>query len=109
VVIDAGSKDLGGKLGPTDLANQNQLFSDAMNARDHGDRARAGALLEEFVRRYPSSPLTQDAYVARFRVLTQAGDHAGAALAARSYLALYGNGFAAEEARAVAFGFAPSP
>ena len=109
VVVDAGGYGLEGKPGTTDLANQNQLFSDAMHARDLGDRARAAALLDELVRRYPASPLTQDAYVARFRMLSQSGDHLGAARAARSYLDLYAGGFAAEEARAVAFGFTAPP
>jgi hypothetical protein len=109
VVGDAGGSGLEGKPGTTDLAKQNQLFSDAMHARDQGDRARAAALLDELVARYPASPLTQDAYVARFRMLSQSGDHLGAARAARSYLDLYAGGFAAEEARAFAFGFTAPP
>jgi FecR protein len=92
------------KASTTDLANQNRLFSDAMSARDQGDRMRAASLLAEFIRRYPDSPLTQDAYVNRFRVLSQAGDQAAASRAARAYLSLYADGFAVEEARAAALG-----
>lgn len=86
------------------LANQNRLFAEAMNARDHGDRGGAIALLDEFIQRYPAAPLAQDAYVERFRVLSEMGKHAAAARAARSYLALYPNGFACEEARQLALG-----
>jgi hypothetical protein len=88
----------------TELANQNGLFAEAMSAREHGDPAAAVRLLDEFIRRYPASPLGQDAHVERFRVLTRMGDHPAAARAARQYLALYGNGFAADEARELAWG-----
>ncbi len=101
--VDAGAP-LDKREGASELASQNSLFAAAMSARDRGDRPLAVALLEEFCRRYPMSPLTQDAYVARFRVLSQAGARAAAAKAARSYLARYGDGFAAEEARALALG-----
>ena len=93
-----------GKESPSDLAGQNALFSSAMNARDRGDRSLSIALLDEFCRRYPASPLTQDAYVARFRVLSDGGDRGAAAQAARAYLTRYGSGFAEQEARALAFG-----
>jgi FecR-like protein len=101
-LVDSGTTPEG-REGATELADQNKLFAAAMSARDRGDRTLAATLLEEFCRRYPNSPLTQDAYVTRFRVLAQAGDRAAAARAARSYLLLYGDGFAAEEARALAF------
>jgi ferric-dicitrate binding protein FerR (iron transport regulator) len=84
------------------LANQNRLFSEAMSARDHGDSSGAIGLLEDFIQRYPGAPLAQDAYVERFRVLAEMGKHAAAARAARSYLALYPNGFAGVEARQLA-------
>jgi hypothetical protein len=84
------------------LANQNRLFSEAMNARDRGDRSGAIGLLDDFIQRYPAAPLAQDAYVERFRVLAEMGKHAAATRAARSYLALYPNGFAGEEARRLA-------
>jgi TolA-binding protein len=92
---------------PTELANQNRLFAEAMSARDRGDGAHAVALLEDFVRKYPVCPLTEDAYVARFRVLSRMGDRAGAAKAARGYLALYPDGLAGQEARALSFAAGP--
>ncbi len=96
----AGSREAA--AGQNALANQNRLFSDAMTARDSGDRQGAVRLLDEFVRRYPGAPLTQDAHVEQFRVLAQSADHAAAARAAREYLILYPSGFAREEARALA-------
>ncbi|MDP9000385.1 MAG: FecR family protein [Myxococcota bacterium] len=86
----------------TELANQNRVFSEAMNLRDQGDRSAEVRLLSDFIRRYPASPLVEDAYIERFRALAQIGDHAAAARAARAYLALYQQGFARDEAREIA-------
>ncbi len=88
---------------PNELANQNRLFSEAMGARDRGDAARAVTLLDNFIVKYPACPLAEDAHIARFRVLEQ-GDRGAAAKAARSYLAVYPEGLAGEEARALATG-----
>jgi FecR-like protein/outer membrane lipoprotein YfiO len=85
-----------------DLANQNMLFAEAKLARQGGDQVRAVRLLEDLVRRYPSSPLIEDARVETFRALAQMGDRAGAAREARRYLALYQSGFARDEARNLA-------
>lgn len=93
---------------PTELANQNRLFAEAMSARDRGDGAHAVALLDDFVSKYPACPLTEDAYVARFRVLSRMGDRAAAAKAARGYLAVYPDGLAGQEARALSFATGPS-
>lgn len=86
----------------TDLANANVLFAEAKLARKQGDQARAVRLLGELIRRYPASPLIEDAQVETFRALAQEGDHAGAAHEARRYLTLYRSGFARDEARAMA-------
>jgi FecR-like protein len=94
---------IAGKQSLTELANQNALFLDAMNARDRGDRTLSVTLLDEFCSRYPASPLAQDAYVARFRILSQTADRAAAARAASAYLAQYPSGFAAREAAARLF------
>jgi outer membrane protein assembly factor BamD (BamD/ComL family) len=76
-----------------------------------GNGAEAIEMLEAFIQRYPASPLTQDAHVELFRGFVQMGDRAAAARAARRYLALYGDGFARDEARALALepGAAPLP
>ena len=86
----------------TDLAEQNRLFAEAVVARERGDLESAVRTLDIFVRRYPSSPLAQDAYVERFRALARMGEPVAATRAARGYLTLYPNGFAREEARALA-------
>jgi hypothetical protein len=78
-----------------------------MRARELGNGSEAVRLLDDFVRRYPASPLAQDAYVERFRTAAQLGDATGAARAAREYLARYRDGFAREEARALALGAEP--
>jgi len=93
-----------GSATPTvsDLGTQNRLFASAMNTRERGDFTGALRILDELIRRYPGSGLAQDAHVERFRTLQQMGDTEGAARAARRYLALYPNGFAREEARALA-------
>jgi hypothetical protein len=85
-----------------DLANQNTLFTEAQLARKQGDRIGALKLLDDLVRRYPAAPLSEDAHVETFRALAELGDHAGAAREARRYLTLYRNGFARDEARALA-------
>jgi TolA-binding protein len=85
----------------TDLASQNQLYTQAMNARRRGDSAAALRALDEFIGAYPQSPLVQDAHVARFRTLAETGDSAAAARAARAYLAAFPRGFAREEAAAL--------
>jgi hypothetical protein len=86
----------------TDLAEQNHSFAEAMLARERGDLAGAVRILDSFARRYPGSPLAQDASVERFRALARLGDHAAAAREARRYLTLYQNGFARDEARSLA-------
>lgn len=101
----------GAPVGQTALAQQNRIFAQAMTARERGDGAAAIEMLEAFIQRYPASPLTQDAHVELFRSLVQMRDRAAAARAARRYLALYGDGFARDEARALALepGAAPLP
>jgi len=43
------------------LDHQNELFSSALAARRAGNDARARALLEELITRYPDSPLVSSA------------------------------------------------
>jgi hypothetical protein len=86
----------------TELAAQNRLYARAMEARRSGATTEALRALEEFVRLYPHAPLAQDARVEHFRTLAELRDRDAAARAAREYLTLYPNGFARDEARAVA-------
>ncbi len=89
-------------VGQTRLAEQNRLFADAMTARDHADDRQAIQMLEGFIRQYPAGPLAEDAHVELFRAFLHEGDRGAAARVARQYLALYGDGFARDEARALA-------
>ncbi|HEY2511498.1 MAG TPA: FecR domain-containing protein [Polyangiaceae bacterium] len=84
------------------LGEENQLLSSAIAASRSGDYAGAVATLNDLLRRFPSTTLAQEAHVERFRALAHAGDSAAAAREARQYLALYPDGFAREEAKALA-------
>lgn len=87
---------------PSDLGEQNRLFASAMRARERGDDRGSARLLDELIRKYPASPLLQEAYVSRFRALLSAGERAEAALAARRYLFAWPDGYAAQEAQEIA-------
>jgi ferric-dicitrate binding protein FerR (iron transport regulator) len=80
------------------LGAENQLLQTAMAARQQGDARRAAELATEFVRRYPASPLVEEARVERMRALAAAGGPPAAAAEARSYLTDYPRGFARQEA-----------
>jgi ferric-dicitrate binding protein FerR (iron transport regulator) len=80
------------------LAAENLLLQTAMAARQEGDPRRAAELAGELVRRYPASPLVEEARVERMRALASAGGLAAAQGEARSYLADYPRGFARQEA-----------
>ena len=87
------------------LGEENQLLSTAIAASRSGDYTGAVATLNDLLRRFPASTLAQEAHVERFRALAGGGDRAGAAREARQYLALYPDGFAREEAKALAVGW----
>jgi hypothetical protein len=84
------------------LGEQNRLLASAMDARKRGDDQSAIRILDDFLAKYPSSPVVEVAHVERFRALERAGNHAEAAKEARRYLATYRDGFAREEARKLA-------
>ena len=84
------------------LGDENQLLSSAIAASRSGNYAGAVATLNDLLRRFPSTTLAQEAHVERFRALAHGGDSAAAAREARQYLALYPDGFAREEAKALA-------
>lgn len=81
----------------SELAAQNALFAEAAAARRRGDSASAVAAYDRLAARYPSSPLTENAWVERMRVIA-ASDARRGADAARAYLARYPRGFARTEA-----------
>jgi ferric-dicitrate binding protein FerR (iron transport regulator) len=82
---------------PSELADQNALFSEAMTAKAQGDTRGALERLDRFRARYPTSPLSEGVDAERMKLLAKA-DPAAAQAAAREYLARYPNGFARAEA-----------
>ena len=83
------------------LAEQSRLFQEAIDARNRGDDARAVESFTRLLARYPSY---EEAEVQLFRAQKRLGRTAQAAAEARRYLALHPQGFAHEEARALALG-----
>jgi hypothetical protein len=82
------------------LAAQNDAFRAALRARERGDDAGALSAFARFMRRYPASPLAENACVERLRLLAS-GDPALARAEAARYLERYPNGFAREEAERI--------
>jgi hypothetical protein len=82
------------------LAAQNDAFRAAVQAQDSADSAAALGAYARFIRRYPASPLAENAYVERLRLLA-ASDSARAKVEAARYLQRYPNGFAREEAERI--------
>jgi ferric-dicitrate binding protein FerR (iron transport regulator) len=83
------------------LARQNDLFAEGVAKRRQGDVSGALRAYDDLIKRFPSSPLAQNAAVERMRLLAAEGDPR-AAVEARRYVARYPNGFALEEARQLA-------
>jgi hypothetical protein len=84
------------------LGEENRLLASAIAAAKNGDYAGAVGTLDDLLRRFPTSPVAPEAHVQRFRALEHGGDVAAAAREARTYLALYPEGSAREEAKRVA-------
>jgi FecR protein len=80
------------------LAAQNDLFAQGVALRRQGDVGGALRTFNELIRRFPSSPLAENAMVERLRMLMARGD-ASRADEAERYLARYPRGFAVQEAR----------
>ena len=88
------------------LAEQSRMFQDAIDARNRGDDVRAAELFSHLVARYPNY---EEAEVQLFRAEKRLGRTTAAAAEARRYLAQHPQGFAHEEARAVALSSAALP
>lgn len=80
------------------LAAQNDLFARGVAMRRQGDATGALRAFHELIRRFPSSPLAENAMVERLRILVARGD-ASRTDEAERYLARYPRGFAVQEAR----------
>ena len=83
------------------LSEQNDLFAQGVALRRQGDTNGALRAYSEFIARFPSSPLAENALVERMRLLASRKDPSAHGEAER-YLARYPNGFAAQEARQIA-------
>ncbi|MEO6601557.1 MAG: FecR domain-containing protein [Polyangiaceae bacterium] len=84
------------------LAEENQLYAQALARAGAGDLPPALADLAALIQRYPRSPLAQNARADRFRLLRRFGNRSAAAREAARYLSEYPNGFARDEARSLA-------
>jgi ferric-dicitrate binding protein FerR (iron transport regulator) len=91
------------------LAQENQLFEAALRRAHAGQPERALGEIDAFLVAYPESPLSENARVARFRLLQTLGRKALAAQAARRYLSDYPSGFARAEAKRLALDGAADP
>ena len=85
------------------LAAQNDLFSGAVAAKQRGDASGAIERFDDFVARYPTSPLAESAAAQRMKLL-HAIDSDRTDAAARAYLARWPEGFARAEAEGILAG-----
>ena len=85
------------------LAEQNDLFDEAMRRKRAGDASGAVGQLDRLLSTFPGGPLSEGAAAERMRLLVTA-DPARAPGAARSYLSSYPQGFARAEAEAIVAG-----
>jgi len=81
------------------LAQANALLASALEASRKGNDKLALARLDELLRRYPDSPVADNARVERFRTLRRLGRAEEASRAATKYLKGDPDGFARDEAR----------
>ncbi|MBS2019571.1 MAG: FecR domain-containing protein [Deltaproteobacteria bacterium] len=82
------------------LAEQNDLFDEAMRAKRAGDTGSALAKLEQLRASYPGGPLSENADVERMRILATT-NRPRAVQAAKDYLRRRPSGFARAEAEAL--------
>ncbi|MEO8181676.1 MAG: FecR domain-containing protein [Deltaproteobacteria bacterium] len=80
------------------LATQNDAFQAALRTQERADTTGALRAYAQFIRRYPASPLSENAQVERLRLLATSDPELAKAEAA-GYLARYPNGFARAEAQ----------
>jgi hypothetical protein len=105
---DRGHAESHRVLSKGELAAQNRLYQEALDARNAHDDTRAVALLGELLSKYPESPLRQEAQVERLRALKRLGELGEAARSARRYLAEHARGFARDEAQELIWGPEPA-
>jgi hypothetical protein len=79
------------------LAEQNDMYARAIAKRESGDLEGAVGAFDRLVAKYPGSPLAENAFAERMKVLATANPPK-ALQAAREYLAKYPQGYAREDA-----------
>jgi hypothetical protein len=82
----------------TALSRQNDLFAEAVSLRHRGDVDGALHAYQELIRRFPDSPLVENARVECMRLL-EAGHRESAREEASRYILRYPHGFAVSEAQ----------
>jgi ferric-dicitrate binding protein FerR (iron transport regulator) len=82
------------------LAAQNNLLAEALEAGKRGDVDAQAQTLDLFLSRYPQSPNAHDAVIARMRLAKRAGDPGTAAREAGRYLQAFPSGPLRDEALA---------
>lgn len=85
------------------LADQNDIFAQALEAKRQGDAHAALAAFDRFLAKYPSGPLAENAWVERLRLVRLLAP-SRAPVAAEQYIATYPHGFARAEAEAIVAG-----
>jgi hypothetical protein len=85
------------------LAEQNDLYGQAMRERQGGNPAAAAETLERFLALYPDAALAESARLQRMRALAMV-DRVRAVEAAKDYMQRYPAGFGRAEAEALATG-----
>jgi len=88
---------------PSRLGEQNDLFAGALRAKRQGDVRAALMGFEHLIKRYPASPLAENASVETMRLL-KSTDPPRAIDAALRYLEAYPSGYARSEAEAILAG-----
>jgi hypothetical protein len=81
------------------LRAQNSLFQAALDARNAGNQAAVVSSLTELLRRYPETPLAQEAELALFRALKRLHRDREAGIEARRYLSTQPDSASRDEAR----------
>jgi outer membrane protein assembly factor BamD (BamD/ComL family) len=82
------------------LNEQNDVYAAATAARQQGEAARALALYDRLLERFPRSPLAESAGVERIRLLKRLSPQR-AQSEARRHLARYPKGYASTELKAM--------
>jgi hypothetical protein len=82
------------------LAEQNDMYARAIAKRESGDFDGAVGAFDHLIAKYPASPLAENAFAERMKILASANPPR-ALQAAREYLTKYPQGYAREDANTI--------